>query len=67
MQQTDDEALSRMTLTMRWARELIDESRALCHEAQEKVASSRQAIQESRQSCESAPRRQAFYPGALSR
>ena len=44
MQQTYDVTLSRVTLTMRWARGLIEESRQLCKEAEDKVASSRQAI-----------------------
>ena len=67
MQQACDQLLSRVTLTMRLARELMDESRQLCREAEHKVASARQAIQESRERCEPRPRRQAFYPDALSR
>ena len=67
MQQPSDEVLSRVTFTLSWSRQLIAESRELCKQAEHKVASARQAIQESRRNREPAPTRSAFYPGALSR
>lgn len=67
MQQSCDETLSRATMTICSSRELIEGSRKLCKDAQRKLASSRQTIEESRASGEPAPRRPAFYPGALSR